>query len=108
MKYYYKILIIILLLLSMLINVQEDKNLDIGQDSSLSFLLLAPNSQVSLRKQVTFRGQILAREIRVGEDSIISRVEDERKFSIIQIFTLVFSDFFGKFLNLFRATLLQF
>lgn len=55
------------------INVQEDKDIDIGAGSLLSFKLLAPNSQVDLGQRATFRGQILAEEIRVGEDAILSR-----------------------------------
>ena len=55
------------------INVQEDKDIQIGKDSLLSLKLLAPNSQVELGQRITFRGQILAREVRVGEDSILSR-----------------------------------
>lgn len=58
---------------SLQINVQEDKDIDIGKDSLISLKLLAPNSQINLKQRITFRGQILAKEIKVGENSILSR-----------------------------------
>ncbi len=44
----------------------------VGEDSFISFKLVAPNSKVIFGNRVTFRGQILAKEIQVGEDSILS------------------------------------
>ncbi|MBI2591700.1 MAG: hypothetical protein HYW34_03430 [Candidatus Brennerbacteria bacterium] len=57
------------------INIQEDKDIDIGENSLLSFKLLAPNSQIDLGERITFRGQILARGIKIGEGSILSKEE---------------------------------
>ncbi|MEK7146829.1 MAG: hypothetical protein AAB772_01080, partial [Patescibacteria group bacterium] len=63
------------------INVIEDKDIQIGKDSLLSIKLLAPNSQIILKERITFRGQILAREIKVGEGSVLSRNDDFEKES---------------------------
>ena len=55
---------------------QESKGVQlvtIGEDSFISFKLLAPNSKVILGERTTFRGQILAGEIQVGGGSILSR-----------------------------------
>ena len=45
----------------------------IGGDSFISFKLVALGSKVHLGDRITFRGQIFAEEIRVGEGSILSR-----------------------------------
>jgi len=55
------------------INVQEDKTITIGDGSFISAKLLAPDATVTLGRRTTFRGQILAEEIRVRRDSILSR-----------------------------------
>lgn len=45
----------------------------IGEESFLSFKLVAPKSKVVFGGRTTFRGQILANDINVGEESILSR-----------------------------------
>ncbi len=55
------------------INFAGNKPIAIGQEAFISVKLLAPKSTVHLGERITFRGQILAKEIKVGEDSIIAR-----------------------------------
>jgi len=43
-----------------------------GQESFLNFKLLAPKARIHVGEQTTFRGQILAKEIKIGEGSILS------------------------------------
>ena len=57
------------------------KPITIGEDSLISFKLVAPGSKVHLGNRVTFRGQILAEEIKVGEGSILSREKEFEKES---------------------------
>jgi hypothetical protein len=47
---------------------------NINGDSFLSFKLLAPNTKVILGNRNTFRGQIIAKEIQVGEEGVLSEV----------------------------------
>jgi len=46
-----------------------------GKNSFLNFKLLAPTAKVLLGQQTTLRGQIVAKEIRVGKESVLSREE---------------------------------
>lgn len=46
------------------------------KDSFLNFKLLAPKANIKLGDRTTFRGQILAKSINVGEESILSRKEN--------------------------------
>lgn len=52
---------------------EYDASITFDKNSFLNFKLLAPNASVTLEKQTTFRGQILAKEIEVERDSILSR-----------------------------------
>ena len=92
---------------NLIINIQGDKNIDIGENSSLNFLLFAPNSQVNLGERITFRGQVSAKEIKIGKNSIFSRVEDEKRFLTLSFLKSAFSNLFANFLKFFRATLLS-
>lgn len=51
------------------------KPIKFGKNSFLNFKLLAPTAKVSLGKQSTLRGQIVAKKINVGKGSILSREE---------------------------------
>lgn len=44
-----------------------------GKESFLNFKLLAPKASVHIGENTTFRGQVLARKVKVGKDSILSR-----------------------------------
>ena len=46
-----------------------------GKQSFFNFKLLASRASVHIGKESTLRGQVLARKIRIGEDSILSREE---------------------------------
>src|SRR3989338_2219833 len=46
-----------------------------GKNSFLNFKLLALKASVHIGKESTLRGQVLARKIRIGKDSILSREE---------------------------------
>lgn len=46
-----------------------------GKESFLNFKLLAPDAKVNFKDNITFRGQVLAKEIEVGEGSVLSRKE---------------------------------
>lgn len=55
------------------INFPDEKPVHFGSDSFLNFKLRAPNANVKLGERTTFRGQVLAREIKVNKNSILSR-----------------------------------
>ncbi len=46
-----------------------------GKNSFLNFKLLAPKANVHIGEATTFRGQILARKIKIAKDGILSRKE---------------------------------
>ena len=46
-----------------------------GKDNFLNFKLVAPKAKVNLGDETTFRGQILAKEIKIGKGSVLSRAE---------------------------------
>ena len=46
-----------------------------GQNSFLNFKILAPKAEVKIGETSTMRGQILARKIKVGKNSVLSRQE---------------------------------
>ena len=87
---------------------QESKGVQlvtIGEDSFISLKLVAPGSKVHLGDRVTFRGQIVAEEIKVGEGSILSRedvfskesdsekvVEDQEIKFIVNEIVVLFQD----------------
>lgn len=54
------------------VNFLGSKPVTTGADSFVSFKLVAPKSRAHLGERTTFRGQILAEEIDVGEGSILS------------------------------------
>jgi len=46
-----------------------------GKDSFLNFKLLAPKADIHIGETTTLRGQILAKKIKIGKNSILSREE---------------------------------
>lgn len=55
------------------INYISNKPLTVGKDSLISAKILVPKSKVNLGDLTTFRGQIISKEINVGEESVLSR-----------------------------------
>ena len=62
----------------------DDKTVKFGKDSLLNFKILAPKATVRLGDTTTFRGQVLAKKIKVGKESVVSREETVIKESIFE------------------------
>lgn len=54
------------------INFTGDKFITIGEDSLISVKIFSPKAKVNFGERTTFRGQILAKEIKVGEETLLS------------------------------------
>ncbi|MEX2052741.1 MAG: hypothetical protein WD898_00775 [Candidatus Paceibacterota bacterium] len=52
------------------------KTVKFGKNSFLNFKIFAPNATVRIGDTSTFRGQILARKVKVGRGSVLSREEE--------------------------------
>ena len=59
----------------LLINYNSGKSIYLGKRSFLNFKLLAPEAKVYVGRETDYKGQILARKIRVGKDSILKNQE---------------------------------
>ena len=80
----------------LLINLSSQKSIYLGKRSFLNFNLLAPEAKVYVGKEATLRGQILARKIEVGKDSVLDNsvpyLNEELGFSFLYPPTFSISD----------------